>query len=186
MEKKLKRFQALLVVFQLQVINSTKLLGGVIPATHCLDLLCIMKKSEAVPPWVICKEPLSNHAVRPSLLQHHLNAKHSSFKRQTIIFLRRKLSELKDSKKPQNALTSINVKALEVSHHVRLTVAQTGKPQTIGEAHGLPAAKDIVVLILWDKDANQLGVISLSNNKVSRRILDMVSQGKEKLIESAE
>ncbi|MBN3288861.1 ZBED5 protein, partial [Polyodon spathula] len=63
-------------------------------------------------------------------------------------------------------------------------IAQTGNSHTIGESLLLPAAKDIVSLLLGSKAAKQLDVVPLSDNTVSRRIEEMAFQVKGKLIES--
>lgn len=66
---------------------------------------------------------------------------------------------------------------------VSLRIAKTAKPHTIGETQLLPAAKDMVKVLLGSAAAEKLNTVSLSNNTVSRRIDKMASNIKEKLIQ---
>src|SRR5215469_3454649 len=74
------------------------------------------------------------------------------------------------------------MKALEASFKISLRIGRAGKPHTDGESYLLPAAKEMVSSVIGVKQANQLDVISLSNNTVSRRILSMANDLEEQLI----
>ena len=82
------------------------------------------------------------------------------------IFFENKLREYRSRRK---AIESTYItgretaKAVEVSHRVAKLIAQTGKPHTIGEELNLPAAKEMVGVMVGEKAAKQLDVISLSN-----------------------
>ncbi len=52
-------------------------------------------------------------------------------------------------------------------------IATSGKPHTIGEDFILPAAKQMVSIMLGNNAVKQLNLISLSNNTVKRLINDM-------------
>lgn len=52
-------------------------------------------------------------------------------------------------------------------------IEKNGKPHTIGEDLILPAAKEMVGVVIGEKAAKRLNVISLSDNTVKRRIDDM-------------
>ncbi|KAK1339678.1 hypothetical protein QTO34_018232 [Cnephaeus nilssonii] len=66
-----------------------------------------------------------------------------------------------------------NVAAIEASYLVALRIARAMKPYTITEDLLLPAAKDIVRVMIGDEFVMKLSAISLSNDTVCRRIDDM-------------
>ncbi|KAL4126110.1 hypothetical protein QTP88_010339 [Uroleucon formosanum] len=59
---------------------------------------------------------------------------------------------------------NIDRKYFRASYLVSLRFLKDGKPHTVGETLILPAAKDIVQIILGEKAAKELGKIPLSNN----------------------
>ena len=141
------------------------------------------EEKEPKPQCVICNEKLSNHSMKPSLLQRHFKTKHALLKDKPIEFFKRKEMELKRSRNTLKSFTAANSQALEASYLVSLRIAQTGKPHTIGESLILPAAKDIVSSILGPNAAKKLDVIPLSDSTVSRRIHDLASDVKRILIQ---
>ncbi|CAL9700336.1 unnamed protein product [Knipowitschia caucasica] len=73
-------------------------------------------------------------------------------------------------------------RAVEASYRVSKLIAQTGKPHTIGEDLILPAAKEMVNMVIGENAANKLNVISLSDNTVKRRIDDMAENVLNQLV----
>ena len=63
-------------------------------------------------------------------------------------------------------------------------IAKAGKPHTVGENLILPAAKQIVEVMLGEKAVQPINLISLSDNTVKRRIDDMADNVSEQLIQS--
>jgi len=61
-------------------------------------------------------------------------------------------------------------------------LSKSGKPYTIVEELILPAAKIMVSAMLGDKASNELSTVSLSNNTVKSRIVEMSENVKEQLI----
>nr|XP_056706361.1 zinc finger BED domain-containing protein 5-like [Euleptes europaea] len=66
-----------------------------------------------------------------------------------------------------------NVAAVEASYLAALRIARAMKPHTIAEDLLLPAAKDIVRVMIGDEFVKKLSAISLPNDTVRRRIDDM-------------
>ncbi len=75
-----------------------------------------------------------------------------------------------------------NEKAVTASYEVSRLIATSGKPHTIGEDLILPAAKQMVSIMLGNKAVKQLNLISLSNNTIKRRINDMSENVFQQLI----
>jgi hypothetical protein len=76
----------------------------------------------------------------------------------------------------------ITSKASEASFHVAYTVAKDCKNHTIAERLIKPAAKEMVRIMLGDKAASVIDMVSLSNNTISRRIASMAQDVEDKVI----
>ena len=74
-------------------------------------------------------------------------------------------------------------KAQEASYCASLRIAKAGKPRNIGEELCPPLAKEITHIMCGEKAARQLNLVPLSNDTVSRRIVDMADDVKNILIE---
>ncbi|XP_047120322.1 protein FAM200A-like [Schistocerca piceifrons] len=85
--------------------------------------------------------------------------------------------------KPQ-CISSVDEKALLASYRVTFRVAKAGKPHTDAENLILPAALDMVEIMLDKQEANKLKSISLSDNNIERRINDMTGDIREQLAEN--
>ena len=79
---------------------------------------------------------------------------------------------------------SENTKAVEASYRVSQLIAKAGKPHTIGENLILPAAKQIVEVMLGEKAVQPINLISLSDNTVKRRIDEMADNVCEQLVQN--
>lgn len=79
--------------------------------------------------------------------------------------------------------SSVNESALLVSYKVAYRVAKAGKPHTIAENLILPAALDMVEIMVSKQEANKLKNIPLSDNTISRRINDMANDIQEQVVE---
>ncbi len=66
---------------------------------------------------------------------------------------------------------SVNSKAQMASYRVAYRIAQSKKPHTIAEQLILPAALDMVSIMLDETSAAKLKAIPLSNDTVARRIV---------------
>ena len=134
---------------------------------------------DPLPFCVLCSEVLSNEALKPCKLRRHLDTKHGQYSSKPLEFFENKLAEYRMRKRTIESTclssASDNAKAVEVSHRVAQRIARTGKPHTIGEDFFLPAAKEMVEVMIGEKAAKKLNLISLSDNTVKRRIDDMAT-----------
>ncbi|CAJ0945397.1 unnamed protein product, partial [Ranitomeya imitator] len=126
------------------------------------------------PQCVICTEVLSAESMKPNKLKRHFDSKHPLFASKDISYFRSKADGLKKSRFDTGGqYHKHNVAAVEASYLVALRIARAMKPHTIGEDLLLPAAKDIVRVIIGNEYVQKLNAISLSNDTVRRRIEDM-------------
>lgn len=136
------------------------------------------------PVCVLCSETLANEALKPCKLRRHLETKHGSFASKPREFFENKLKDYQHRKKVIESTCVTggeNEKAVTASYEVSRLIATSGKPHTIGEHLILPAAKQMVSIMLGNS-AKQLNSISLSNNTVKRRINDMAENVFQQLI----
>lgn len=79
--------------------------------------------------------------------------------------------------------SSVKESTLLASYKVAYRVAKAGKPHTIAENLILPAALDMVEIMVSKQEANKLKNIPLSDNTISRRINDMAKDIQEQVVE---
>ncbi|XP_014389407.1 PREDICTED: LOW QUALITY PROTEIN: protein ZBED8-like [Myotis brandtii] len=126
------------------------------------------------PQCVICCEVLSAESTKPNKLKRHFDSKHSSFAGKDTNYFRSKADGLKKARLDTGGkYHKQNVAAVEASYLVAPRMARAMKPHNFAEDLMLPAAKDIVRVMIGDKFLMKLSAISLSNDTVRRRIDDM-------------
>ncbi|XP_048344945.1 protein ZBED8-like isoform X2 [Sphaerodactylus townsendi] len=144
------------------------------------------------PQCVVCGEVLSAESMKPNKLKRHFDSKHPSFAGKDTNYFRSKADGLKKARldiggkfHKQNVcgkkarlhaggqFLKQNIAAVEASYLVALRIARAMKPHTITEDLLLPAAKDIVRVMIGDEFVTKLSAISLSNDTVRRTIDDM-------------
>ncbi|CAG5026245.1 unnamed protein product [Parnassius apollo] len=113
----------------------------------------------------------------------HLTTKHQKEADKPLDFLERKLKTLSQQQNTMITTSSVNESALLASYKVAYRVAKTGKPHTIAENLILPAALDMVEIMVSKQEANKLKNIPLSDNTISRRINDMANDIQEQVVE---
>ncbi|XP_015685817.1 protein ZBED8-like, partial [Protobothrops mucrosquamatus] len=126
------------------------------------------------PQCVICCEVLSAESMKPNILKCHFDSKHPSFAGKDTNYFRSKADGLKKARLDTGGkYHKQNVAAVEASYLVALRIARAMKPHTIAEDLLLPAAKDIVRVMIGDEFVTKLSAISSSNDTVRRRTDDM-------------
>ncbi|KII62535.1 Zinc finger MYM-type protein 6 [Thelohanellus kitauei] len=117
------------------------------------------------PLCVVCLQKLSNESMKPAKLKRHFTTMHSEliskpkhyFERQKELYLKQKSKLM--------FCTTLNEKVLRESTFQ--------KPHTIAEELILPSAIDMCEVVLRSNYSQKLKAITLSDNTVSRRIVDM-------------
>ena len=132
---------------------------------------------------MICGEVLSNNSMKPSHLQRHVTTKHAHLQDKPAEYFTRKCDLLNKCKLTiQSSCTPI-AKAQEASYRASLRIAKACKPHTTGEKLCLPLAKEMTEIMCGEKAVKQLHLVPLSNDTVSRRIVEMAEDVKKTLIE---
>ncbi|BFZ22861.1 hypothetical protein BsWGS_25900 [Bradybaena similaris] len=112
--------------------------------------------------------------MKPNNLKRHFDSKHPSFAGKDTNYFRSKADGLEKVRLDTGGkYHKQNVSAVEASYLMALRIARAMKPQTIAEDLLLPAAKDIVRVVIGDEFVTRLSAISLSNDTVRRRIEDI-------------
>jgi hypothetical protein len=130
-----------------------------------------------------CVAPLSNHSMKPSLLQRHFNSCHNSMKGKSKDFF--------DAKKRRfihtagNIKTNVNIssKCLQVSYAISLRAAKYKTPHTVVQELVVPSAIGIASIMLDDKIVSQIKAIPCSDNTVRRRTVEMAADVTDQVVE---
>ncbi|XP_060846219.1 zinc finger BED domain-containing protein 5-like [Rhopalosiphum padi] len=138
---------------------------------------------EERPLCVLCMKVLAPECMLPSKLKRHLEANHKYTIGKPRDYFIRKLKELKQEKSTFFKNASIPTNALIASYKVSYRIAKCKKPHTIAEELILPAAIDMVNIMVGESAGKLLSKVPLSNNTVSRRIHHMAEDLNDQLIE---
>jgi predicted RNase H-like nuclease len=106
----------------------------------------------------------------PSKLKRHLETTHPSIVNKSCDYFSRKLKELNQQKGSFYKQASIPSNALLVSYKVAHRIAKCKKPHTIAEELILPAAVDMVNIMIGESAGKLLSKVPLTNNTISHRI----------------
>ena len=116
-------------------------------------------------------------------MKHHLETRHSEDATKPITFFLRKEAALQGQKTAVHGQATLPTKALAASYEVAHLLAKEQKPQTIAESLILPAAIAMTTAMHGGKIASALKQIPLSNDTVSKRIIDIAVDMKFQRIE---
>ncbi|XP_072400651.1 protein FAM200B-like [Diabrotica undecimpunctata] len=125
---------------------------------------------------------LAAKSMLPNKLKRHLESTHSHLQGKPRDFFVRKLRELKYQTTALVSRASIPTKALLASYMVANSVKKCKKIYTIAEELILPAAVDMVTVMIGESAAKEIKNVHLSNNTVSRRIYDIAEDINEQIV----
>ena len=121
--------------------------------------------------------------MKPFQLKRHLEKEHPDYKDKGISLFQQKVDTIKRTKVMLLVIFRLAQNQLEASYIISLRIAKAKKPHTIGEELILPCTKDIVRLMIGTDAERKLNNISLSDNTVQRRILDISEDIKDQVVE---
>jgi hypothetical protein len=115
-------------------------------------------------------------------LKRHLETTHPSVVSKSRDYFSRKLEELNQQKRTFYKQASIPCNAFLASYKVAHRIAKCKKPHTIAEELILPAAIDMVNIMIGESAGKLLSKVPLSNNTISRRIQHIAEDLNDQLI----
>ena len=144
------------------------------PAYIKYGFIAIEHNGEALPQCVVCMKTLANSAMKPSLLQRHLDTNHPDKKDRNESFFQRLGEHVRRQRLDKTGTIYQRKKGVvKASYEVALLIAKNLKAHTIGESLVMPAAKMLVKHVFGEEAAAKLESVSLSNNTVKNRIEEM-------------
>ena len=137
---------------------------------------CQVKGNLDHPQCVICGDVLANESLKPVKLKRHLETRHPEEATKQMTFFLRKEAALQGQKTAVHEQATLPAKALAASYEVAHLVAKAQKPHTIAESLILPAAIAMTTAMHGEKIASALKQIPLSNDTVSKRIIEIANE----------
>lgn len=144
-----------------------------------------MKGADEKPLCVICCTALSNESMKPSKLKRHLELTHPTYINKPIDFFINKKKEFIASKKTMTSNFSqgaLSENLVMASYEISQLIAETGYPHTVAEKLIVPAMKILASRICDKKQQNSINMLSLSNNTVKRRIVEIADNIEETVV----
>jgi hypothetical protein len=137
---------------------------------------------EERPQCVLCMKVLASECMLPSKLKRHLETTHPSIVSKSHHYFSRKLKELNQQKGSFYKQASIPSNALLASYKAAHRIVKWKKPHTIAEELILPAAVDMVNIMIGVSAVKPLSKVPLSNNTINSRIQHIVEDPNDQLI----
>ncbi|XP_040297427.1 zinc finger BED domain-containing protein 5-like [Bufo bufo] len=138
---------------------------------------------EERPVCLLCLKMLAADSMKPNKLSRRLKTLHPNHANKPLEFFQRKRVEYCKQSSRFLTATSVNQRALLASYKVAYQIAQCKKNHTIAEELILPAALDMVSVMLDEASAAKIKTIPLSNDTVARRINDIADDLNEQLVD---
>lgn len=130
-------------------------------------------KELPLPQCLLCSATFKNSAMKPAHLLKHLNSVHKVEPDKSLAFFTVKKAEWKLRSKEMVEFSHTEMRAIKSSFVVAYKVAKEKKPFTIAESFFKPTMIEVLKIMLGDSAAEKVDAIPLSNDTISRRIVDM-------------
>ena len=125
------------------------------------------------PKCVICSKILSEESMKKNKLQRHLTTNHPGCVDKPVEIFKHKLQSIASQKSVLTAFTEVNTSAVYSSYVASYQIAKQKKSHSIGEKLSMPVMKDVVKIMIGERESKISDSVSLSATTVKRRILDM-------------
>ena len=106
-------------------------------------------------------------------LQRHLETNYPNCIKKLVEFFERKLKSIQGQRSIMSSYTAENKLAVYSLYAAFYQIAKQKKARTIGEDLLMPVMKEVVKIMIGEKESKNLDAVSLSKNTVKRRIADM-------------
>ena len=106
-------------------------------------------------------------------LQRHLETNHPNCIKKLVEFFERKLKSIQGQRSIMSSYTAENKLAVYSLYAAFYQIAKQKKARTIDEDLLMPVMKEVVKIMIGEKESKNLDAVSLSKNTVKRRIADM-------------
>ncbi|XP_067131376.1 SCAN domain-containing protein 3-like [Centruroides vittatus] len=111
----------------------------------------------------------------PSKLKRHLSTKHSSLLNKDVNYFRQLLEQNRKQAAFMTTTVCVSDKVREASYKVAELIVKAKKPHTIAETLLMPVCKEMVKIVLGSEAASEISKIPLSDDTISRRVIEMSS-----------
>src|SRR5262249_3743086 len=125
---------------------------------------------------------LAAESMKPCKLKRHLVTKHASHSGKPRQYFERLLNFQNEQRQTFEQFVTPNQKYLRASYEVAYLIAKSKKAHSIGEELVLPAAIRISEICHGQKFGEKIRKIPLSNDTVSKRIVDISNDQLQQLI----
>ncbi|KAF2362564.1 protein of unknown function DUF4371 [Trinorchestia longiramus] len=126
---------------------------------------------------------ISNDASKPGRLERRLSTNHKALKEKPKEFFTVKLHELNRMKLDSSSVFHQETgKLVEASYELSLLIAKAKKPHSVGETLVKPCLLSAANTVLGEESQRKLSKISLSDNRVKRRIDELSDDMKEQVL----
>ena len=142
----------------------------------------VFTKLNGKPKCVICLKILSEESMKKNKLQRHLTRNHPGCVDKPVEFFKHKLQSIASQKSVLTAFTEVNKSAVYSSYVASYQIAKQKKSHSIGEKLLMPVLKDVVKIMIGERESKILDSVSLSATTVKRWILDMSHDVLEQII----
>ena len=114
-----------------------------------------------------------SESMKKNKVKRHLETNHPNCLDKPVEFFERKLNSIQGQRNIMTKFATENKLAVYSSYVASYQIAKQKKGHTIGEDLLMPVMKEVVKIIIGEKESKKLNAISLSNSTVKRRITDM-------------
>ena len=132
---------------------------------------------------VVCQTILGNSSLNPAKLQRHLKSKHPDYVDRPREFFERLSTALASSQRLLQQPSEASQRAEEVSFRISHLIGKAGEAHTIGEKLIKPSLLETSKCLFGEKEIKAVQRIPLSNDTVSRRIVDISSSLEQRTCE---
>ena len=125
------------------------------------------------PKCVVCPKVLSAESMKKNKLKHHLETNYPNCLVKPVEFFERKFDSIQGQRNVMTKFTTENKLALYFSFVASFQIPRQKEAHTIGGDLLMAVMKEVVKIMIGEKENEKLNAVLLSNNTVKRRIADM-------------